>query len=31
MKAVRVELGFQRYAPAVGNLGVAFARVAVFL
>ena len=31
MKAVRVELGFQRYAPAVGNLGVALARVAVFL
>ena len=31
MKAVRVELGFQRYAPAVGNLRVALARVAVFL
>ena len=31
MKAVRVELGFQRYAPAVGYFGVALARGAVFL
>ena len=31
MEAVRVELGFQRYAPAVGNFGVTLARVAVFL